>query len=250
MQSSSKKILSPFDKLNIGYKNHIDFERFKLGHSILEIGISSNDEMSVINESNFFICETCGYAELDEKQYTLTKRVKHKNPSGYHCKNDGNNILKRYSLGYRFQTDVTQIHFIRPDLSEWDVALTVLYGVLRGACSYLNIEQSDISGCVQYFYNYEANRPNYALILYDTTPGGAGHVKRINSPGVLESILRETLELMEQCDCGGEQMDSSCYTCLRSYYNQKHHEILKRGYVVNFLKEILSDLDSVVLLDK
>lgn len=223
----------------IGYKNKIDFERFRIGSSIIDIGISFNDEMSVINESNFYICETCGYADLDEKQYTLTKKMKHKNPSGYTCKNDGKNTLKRYSIGYRFQTDVTQIHFIKPDLADWVAALSVLYGVLRGVCSYLNIEQSDISGCIQYFYNYKANRPNYALILYDTTPGGAGHVKRINSSGVLESVLKETLELMEQCNCGGEQMDSSCYTCLRSYYNQKYHDVLKLGYVVNFIKEIL-----------
>lgn len=223
----------------IGYRNTIELIRLKIGSAELELGTGSNDEMAVINENKFYICETCGYTDLDEKGFTFSKRQKHKNPTGYWCRNDGTNTLKRYSLGYRFQTDVAQIHFIKPDLIEWEIAFSVLHGVLRGACSYLNIEQSDISGCVQYFFNTETNRPNFALILYDTTPGGAGHVKRINSLVVLEAVLKETLILVEQCDCGGEQMDSSCYTCLRSYSNQKYHDILKRSYVVDLLKEIL-----------
>jgi hypothetical protein len=46
---------------------------------------------------------------------------------------------------------------------------------------------------------------------------------------------------MQQCDCGGEYGDSSCYSCLRGYYNQKHHDLIKRGYVINFLRDILTD---------
>lgn len=80
---------------------------------------------------------------------------------------------------------------------------------------------------------------NYGLILYDRTPGGAGHVRRLNHPKVLEGVLKETLYLMEDCDCGGEDGDSSCYTCLRGYYNQKYHDILNRRDVIVFLKRIL-----------
>ncbi|MGI6331293.1 MAG: DUF1998 domain-containing protein [Zhaonellaceae bacterium] len=109
---------------------------------------------------------------------------------------------------------------------------------MRGVCSYLNIEQNDISGCLQYFYNNITCRPNYSLVLYDKTPGGAGHVKRLNKPEILESILKETLLLMEQCNCGGDKMDSSCYACLRNYYNQKYHDLLKRGYVIKFIKKL------------
>jgi ATP-dependent helicase YprA (DUF1998 family) len=114
----------------------------------------------------------------------------------------------------------------------------VLYGLLRGICSFLNIEQNDISGCLQYFYNDITYRRNYAMVLYDKTPGGAGHVRRLNNQGVLEDVIQETLKLMERCDCGGESKDSSCYSCLRNYYNQKHHDDIKRGYVIDFLNEV------------
>ncbi len=222
----------------VGYKNEIEVRKFQIGSASFELGMSQADEMAVLNESKFFVCEQCGYTVLDDKEFKPTKREKHKLPSGYWCKNDGTNKLKKFSLGYRFETDVVQFRFLNPDLMEWEVALSVLHGVLRGICSYLNIEQNDISGCLQYFFNPVTHRHNYELVLYDKTPGGAGHVRRLNSAKVLEGVLHESLNLMNQCDCGGDQKDSSCYTCLRGYYNQKDHDRLKRSNVIGFINEI------------
>jgi hypothetical protein len=50
---------------------------------------------------------------------------------------------------------------------------------------------------------------------------------------------------MQQCDCGGEYGDTSCYSCLRNYYNQKYHDRLKRSYVVDFLREVLGSYQLV-----
>lgn len=223
----------------VGYKSDIEMNKYQIGSASFELGMSQADEMAVLNESNFFVCEHCGYTVLDDKDHRKSKREKHKTPSGYWCKNDGTNKLKKFALGYRFETDVVQIRFLNPDLVDFETSTSVLYGVLRGICNYLNIEQNDISGCVQYFYNNVTHRPNFELILYDKTPGGAGHVRRLNNERILEGVLRESLRLMEQCDCGGEEKDSSCYTCLRGYYNQKYHDIIKRRHVIDFLNEIL-----------
>lgn len=222
----------------VGYKSEIETYKYQIGNTSFELGMSQADEMAVLNESNFFVCEQCGYTVLDEKEFKKSKREKHKTPSGYWCKNDGTNRLKKFALGYRFETDVVQLKFLNPDLMDWEIALSMLHGVIRGICSYLNIEQNDISGCLQYFFNSITHRQNYELVLYDKTPGGAGHVRRLNNEKVLEGVLRESLKLMEQCDCGGELKDSSCYTCLRGYYNQKYHDILKRRYVIEFISEM------------
>lgn len=224
----------------VGYRSKVDTQRFNIGRACIEIAMSRGDEMAVINESNFFVCETCGYTDLDEKTFTHSKRMKHKNASGYWCHNDGTNTLKKYSLGYRFETDVFQLRFLNPDITERETAISILYGVLRGICSHLSIEQDDISGCVQYFNNDVTKRGNYALILYDKTPGGAGHVKRLGNPATLKAVLQETLSIMESCTCGGEDKDSSCYACLRNYYNQKYHDILSRGVVINFIKSLFA----------
>lgn len=217
----------------VGYRTQFEMPSYSIGDSVIQLRLSQSDEMAVLNESNFYVCETCGYTDLDESNFVGTKELKHNNSAGYPCLNK---ILKRYSLGYRFETDVILMRFVSPELYKWEAALSVLYGVLLGICNYLNIEENDISGCLQYFYNPISYQPNYALVLFDKTPGGAGHVRRLNDPKILAGVLHTTLDLMEDCDCGGETADSSCYTCLRNYYNQKHHDELKRYYVIDFLK--------------
>ncbi|MDD3705754.1 MAG: helicase-related protein, partial [Clostridiaceae bacterium] len=224
----------------VGYMEKINMERYQIAGRTVELGVGQGQEMAVLNESAFYICESCGYTLLDESapQTQRIKKHKHHSLNGYTCANDGTNKLRKYSLGYQFKTDVVQIRFISLDLWEWEVALSVLYGFLNGICSSLNIESTDISGCLQHFKNEETHHGNFALILYDKTPGGAGHVRRLNSPEILTSVINETIRLMESCNCGGDEGDSSCYSCLRNYYNQKQHDVLKRGYVIRFLKEL------------
>ena len=47
--------------------------------------------------------------------------------------------------------------------------------------------------------------------------------------------------MMKGCVCGGAVGDSSCYSYLRSYKNQKYHDLLKRKYVIEFVEEILDE---------
>ncbi|WP_028309572.1 helicase-related protein [Desulfitibacter alkalitolerans] len=222
----------------VGYKNDIAMNRFEIKKASIELGLSKADEMAVLNESNFYVCEYCGYTVLDNKEFKKTKREKHSAPSGYSCRNDGSNRLKQFALGYRFETDVVQVRFLNPDLMDREVALSVLHGFLRGFSSFMYIEQNDIFGCLNYFFNNITHRPNYALILYDKTPGGAGHVRRLDNEKTMEGVLLETARLMAQCDCGGEDKGSSCYTCLRGYYNQNYHDRLKRSYVIDFINDL------------
>jgi hypothetical protein len=38
-------------------------------------------------------------------------------------------------------------------------------------------------------------------VLFDSVPGGAGHVRRVVNERRLEEILLETLRIVENCDC-------------------------------------------------
>ena len=222
----------------IGNNSGGEFNEISVGKATVSLRLSQKDELVIINSSNFFVCENCGYADLDPKRFTPVKVKKHKNPSGYECKGQ----LKRYSLGYRFQTDVVQIRFLSPTLSaaEWSVAYSVLQGVLHGFTSKYSIDERDVSGCLQYYFD-ENYGSGYSLILYDNTPGGSGYVRLLQEPSVLEQALKTTLEIMKSCNCGGDTGDSSCYSCLRNYYNQKHHDELKRSYVINYLNRVLGN---------
>ena len=227
----------------VGYRTETEHIPVEIGTSQLEMLVSHGDEMAVLNESGFYVCKGCGYTELDEKSaiaHRAYKKVKHKNSGGYPCPCDSLDLL---SIGYRFETDVIQIRFLNPSLKDRTTALSVLYGIIRGMCSYLNIEQNDIAGCLQYYQN-----GNFAIVLYDRTPGGAGHVRRLSEPGVLEKVLYETLQIMQSCTCGGTDGDTSCYICLRNYYNQKYHDELSRRRVIDTLRSVLYQPDSAELV--
>lgn len=206
-----------------------------IGRASVQISMSSTDEMIVINDNNFFVCEQCGYTVLDSKFISNVKKGKHKKSNGCFC---DNSLLKRFSLAYRFITDVVQVRFLNEPLNE-PQALSILYGILEGISQALNIEREDISGCIEWYWDSAINHSSFGFIFYDTTPGGAGHVRRIQDHHALERVLRKTLELMLRCNCGGAEMETSCYSCLRNYYNQRYHDVLQRGYIVRFLKNIL-----------
>lgn len=207
----------------------------EIGSATVQMSMSTTNEMAVINDNNFFVCEQCGYTALYPKVMMRVRREKHKKSSGYWCSNQ---TLRRFSLAYRFMTDVVQVRFLG-EIMEIAKARSILYGILEGISRTLNIEREDISGCIEWYWDEQARQGSFEFVFYDKTPGGAGHVRRIQEPGVLEKVLRMTLQLMEQCTCGGEAMDTSCYSCLRNYYNQKYHDELQRGYVVRFLRSIL-----------
>lgn len=119
----------------------------------------------------------------------------------------------------------------------------MLYALLEGMSKALDIERQDIDGCL---YPAAANPAARTLVLFDDVPGGAGHVRRIANPGSLLLVLRTSLERLLNCECGGSEGDASCYGCLRHYRNQFCHDLLKRGPVISFLRDVLLQVGAAV----
>lgn len=198
---------------------------------------SESDSLATISTASFYVCPKCGYAirKTNSSRQGL-KTTEHK------CFSDqkiSNRNMKDYKLGNTFETDALQIKFEDIPLKykcDHEKALSLLYALIIGASRVLSIYENDIYGCLNTYYS-KRNCYEYSFILYDTTPGGAGHVKRINKDNI-EEILKKALDITSSCNCGGENGDSSCYHCLRMYRNQRHHDQIKRKYV----KEILSKI--------
>lgn len=221
-----------------GYRSDIIFEEHNHRNRSYEIAYSQNDEMAVLNKAPFYVCSTCGYTHLAEKASGVVFPKMHNRSTGSKCNNEK---LYKYSLGYRFETDVIQIHFVWPALTKYEQALSVMYAIMRGASEYLNIEERDIAGCLQYFNNRSAWNGSFGIILYDRTPGGSGYVKSLKDEAVFEVVLREARKIVGHCNCGGEDANTSCYNCLRSYSNQRVHDKLQRKYVLDFLDDFFND---------
>ena len=219
--------------------NIVQSGQYSIGNATLEVKTTHNDEMAVLNTEGFFVCQKCGYAVVDKKCFAKHKKEKHKNINNKNCSEE--NLERRY-LGYRFLTDVVQVSFTTHEIDNFNEGYSLLHGMLRGICLSLNIEEGDISGCLQSYPT--SNGLNYSLVFFDKTPGGAGHVKRLNNQSVLENVFKKTLEIMKGCICGGDEGDTSCYSCLRNYGNQKYHDVLKRKYVIDFLKSLVYNCQS------
>lgn len=190
----------------------------------IEMNSTGNDELVIMNQNPFFTCNTCGYSKIDMEHLNYPSIVeKHKNYKGYPCTNE---TLYKYSLAHSFKTDVARITFDL--LIDFDEARSILYGLLEGISNYLDIERKDISGTVI----RNNNMTTYDFIFFDNVPGGAGHVKRLMNETELISVIKITESLMSRECCDPE---TSCYTCLRNYYNQKIHDKLRRKYVIDFV---------------
>ena len=107
-----------------------------------------------------------------------------------------------------------------------------MYALLEGISNALGIERNDINGVVELNLDMES----YDLLIYDNVPGGAGHVKRLVDKNSIILSLKAALNKVSQECCDKE---TTCYNCLRNYYNQSHHSKLKRSYAQEYIEELI-----------
>ncbi|SOC43802.1 DEAD/DEAH box helicase [Salinicoccus kekensis] len=201
----------------------------KLSAYNIQMRSTKDDELAVINTSEFIICNECGYGLLDDRQ---AKKKSHKNKWGRDCEGS----FSRKSLGHIFKTDVILLK-LNIDLDFYD-ALGVLYALLDTMSANLGIERRDISGTVEYLG--EKNKRTVRFVLYDKVPGGAGHVKRLyeRTDAEVQEIFTRAYDKLSKCKC---TEDTSCYSCLRNYENQHFHEHLTRIGALSALKSIMGN---------
>ena len=219
----------------IGDENKIEFHEYKVENHSVILGNSKMDQLAVLNESSFYICEVCGYGHISEKSIEKRIEINHKNSNGYKCSSE---YLTAYSLGHEFTTDVAMIRFNDIDISNVDEAWTILYSMLEGLSRSMSIDRNELSGCLSWYRDLNHPNGNFAFVLFDNTPGGAGYVRQLSNANVLAEMLRKGYSVVSNCNCGGDEADTTCYSCLCNYYNQRQHDILKRRYAIGFYRQI------------
>ena len=145
--------------------------------------------------------------------------------------------LVRRSLHHEFKTDVAKITF-KCDTSDYNMMMSVMYAILNAMAKDLNIERQDIKAClsaklIREFFDL-------SIIIYDSVPGGAGHSRRLVTKDgkMLHSVFMSALRSMSECNC-----EPSCYNCLRSYENQKVHDLLDRKLAIEFLQQFVGTVE-------
>ena len=205
----------------------------------LGIETSSDDELLVMNKSGFYMCSVCGYGEIEKRcSCSPIRKKKHKNVKLFECENDELNYLK---LGHKFQTDVARFTIPSLGLSEkisYAQALSFMYAFLEGISIALDIERNDIDGVLE--TNLESQ--SFDILLYDNVPGGAGHIKRLLNK---ESVIKSLQAALEKVSAHCCDENTSCYNCLRNYYNQSYHDKLQRKLATESIKRLLFEIEGV-----
>lgn len=217
------------------HRNIISKLSFHVNDQLVQFESTSNDSLVVIGQSSYKVCPVCGYAKEEEIP------LSHRTMRNYPCVNtEGKG--KEYRLSHDFKTDVAKITFVTQSAANREVMLSVLYSLLEGLAREMGIERTDIKGCL--FRTSVDGLMIYSLILYDAVAGGAGHVRRIvTKDGIaFQRVLKRALAVVEHCDC-----DSSCYHCLRNYYNQKIHDELNRQKAYEFLTQWVGEMQPVLV---
>ncbi len=213
-----------------------DEKRLVIGNT-MGIETSSDDELLVMNKSGFYMCPDCGYSDIAKPKAPQTLK-KHKNFKQYNCATD---TLEYIRLGHKFETDVAR--FTIPMLDSvnkisFPQALSFLYAFLEGVSIALGIERTDIDGVLE----LNLDMQSYDILLYDNVPGGAGHVKRLLSKEAIVSSLKAGLDKVSKECC---DKNTSCYNCLRNYYNQSYHNKLIRKLAMDVIKSLLFEIEGV-----
>ncbi len=201
----------------------------------LQMETSANDTLLVVCNDHFFVCDRCGYsisasAGKEEKgfnEYLKSYEKKHKSHWGKDC----TGLLYRKDLCHSFRTDVVRITFGSSRAKNQSTMLSVMYALLEAVSSVLDIERTDIKGCL---HKVKYGRSMvFEIVLYDAVAGGAGHVRRLVTEdcGVFQRVIEKAISITKNCTC-----NPSCYNCLRNYYNQTLHDQLNRIEAFSFLE--------------
>jgi hypothetical protein len=91
----------------------------------------------------------------------------------------------------------------------------------------------------------QGKNPNETrIILFETTPGSAGALKRVFEDTMVREIARNALELLHFDPEAGEHPSGTacvkaCYDCLLGYHNQREHALLDRRAVEPFFRQLM-----------
>lgn len=180
----------------------------------------------------FYLCQECGYA--------APRSPNVKAPTGGHPRLRGGKCRAKLAwgvdIGHDFITDVLELRCWDEELTKHSEWQSVAYAIAEGSAAALGIRRDDLDVAVR-----TAPDGRASIFIYDSVPGGAGHVVRIREN--VQLIVREALARVSDCHC---EETTSCYECLRTYSNQRFHAHLARGTARVFLARTLGVADEVL----
>lgn len=192
---------------------------------------SRSGRVTVINSGpagrGFRVCDWCGHGEPAPASAEKKQKREPSHTDARRRDRKCTGTLRHRHLGHEYLTDTLEVEVTQPMTEE--EALSTLYALLQGAAT-MNVQRSDVTGALS--WGGASKAPS--LVVLDAVAGGAGHALRLGERIV--ELMEAALARVEGCECGEE---TSCYSCLRDYTNQLHHEKLSRSAAIRVLRVAL-----------
>jgi len=192
---------------------------------------------SGLKGEGFVLCSACGYSH-PKANHRANQNHKRLRPLGNIVNCPNNNLLgtglRGIAYGYKFESFCLVARPARITANINDKSFVSLaYALQQGLCRVLDIETSDIGVSGRGVTTRRLTTDsNVEIVLFDKTPGGAGFVRE--GLDNWEQVVQGAYKVCNECNC-----ESSCYDCLKDYYNQSAHEHLNRKAVVEFLEPVI-----------
>lgn len=182
--------------------------------------VAHDSQLLTITTKESLFCKVCGFAQPMDQG----RPRNHKDPrTDRDC---SSTMTTPIYFGHEFKTDVFRLKFnhnITPCIcGEADCLGTLesaAAALVSGAARTLGVANNDLNASAQRYSTGESR-----INIFDTTPGGIGLAVAISER--LDDVVAEAIRVVEKCPNCDE--NSSCYTCLRSYLNQRKHDHLTR----------------------
>ena len=194
-------------------------------------------ELLVINAGSggrgFAVCLNCGYSESElavckhgpeelpksyEQHAPLQFAPRKNGPTWFICRKQSKNDLRRQMLTARQVTDIAVIDI--PQLANADlaVATTLAHAFRLAGTQLLSLDSRELGS----FVMRTDSGPHCGLVLFDSMPGGDGHVAEL-----LESATDWIGKLIDDLfvnEAHHQRCVSACLDCLLSFETQFDHD--------------------------
>lgn len=122
-------------------------------------------------------------------------------------------------------------------MASYEAALMLgLRAHFGGAPSHLSVEREEGR-------SPDDGEPQYALVLFDSVPGGSGFMKSLTTKDSFFAMAEKALKLLEECACASDEARDGCIRCVYGAVAQRDIPLVSRRVAVQFLAQTLARKD-------
>lgn len=195
-----------------------------------------------LSAPGFTVCKGCGRIRQDEN--ARNKRPQHDFDCPYAKQPEKAEWVDGLILYREYQSEALRIRLpggllaagYGPEVLSASIMAALRLGLKRyfhGSVEHLRFTQIEEP--------QEGSGKLYYVVVYDTVPGGTGYLKELMSePGNLLRVFREALNVMVNCDCGGDPQARGCYKCVYQYRDASNRKNISKLCAIDVLSELTS----------